>query len=401
MRLFIRVMRRIALRNRPTPKILVCAMEMACSDPRDKVYGVLGLLHRDMMGMQPNYTLTVPQVLVQMTLQHATAARRLGLLDHCDIGSKIPDAPSWVPNYTRYQSWVGRSWAGWRASGCFPSYWTINVADGILEVEVVRHGTVAAVSPTLTSEQSMVAFFRRAYQGQVKGVPKGAHARDYAYAYDTGRLDDFVPGSGNKTLAQATGDMLDMISSNTVPVGLDAESLTVNSAPAPVRILYTDGGLAGVTSCSVQRGDVVVVILGCRLPKIVRPLGPSPTSYTAYQLVGSCDILGLFNSEALLGPLPKGYTVKYLRDRRGEPQTCFINDKTGARVGPLDDPRLEPLPAEWYTRELSGEGDETNEGFPLFEFVHRETGEATRIDPRCTWEALIARGVKLETFVLR
>lgn len=401
MRLIIRALRRMALRNKPTSEILICAIEMVCSDPRDKVYGVLGLMPRDMMGMRPDYTLTVSQVFVQTTLQHATATGRLGLLDHCDLESKLPDAPSWVPNYTTNRPWIGRSWAGWRASGCFPSYWTSNVADGILEVEIVRHGAVAEVSPILTSEESMVAFFRRAYQGQVEGVPNGAHARDYAYAYNTGRLYDFFPRYGNNTLDQATGEMLDMISSKTFPLGLGADSLMVNGAPAPVRIVYTDGGLAGVTSCSVQRGDVVVVIPGCRMPKIVRPLEPSPTGYAAYQLAGSCDILDLFNSEALLGPLPKGYTVKYLRDRRGEPQTCFINDKTGARLGPLEDPRLEPLPAEWYTRELSGEGEETNEGFPLFEFVHGETGEATRIDPRCTREALIARGVKLETFALR
>lgn len=249
----------------------------------------------------------------------------------------------------------------------------------------------------------MIAFFWRVFQGQVEGVPKGAHAREYTYAYHGGRLEDLLPGGGYPTLAQATSKMLEMLTSTTDPAVAHASILTANHAPVPVRVLYTDGGLAGVSTClSVQRGDVIVVIAGCRIPKILRPLSPSATSHnTAYQLVGSCDILALSNAEAFLGPLPKAYTVRYLRDNRGERQPCFINDETGAWLGPLEDPRLESLPAEWNTRELSGEGDETNDGFPLFEFVHRETGEATRIDPRCTREALIARGVKLETFVLR
>ncbi|KAK0748938.1 heterokaryon incompatibility protein-domain-containing protein [Schizothecium vesticola] len=398
-----RAMRRIGLRNMPISSILLCAMDMACSDPRDKVYGVLGLMPRDMMGgMAPDYSLTVSEVFVRTTLQHGTAGCRLGLLDHCDLGSKLLDGPSWSPNYTIHQSWVSRSTEGPLASGCFPSHWTSHVADGILEVEGVRHGTVADdVSPILDSKQSMVAFFRRAYQGQVEGITKGAHARDYAYAYHAGDLEDFFPGHGYPTLALATGNMLYMISSNIIPGGLRAGSLMASDPIGPVRFLYTDGGLAGIASCSAQRGDLVVVIPGCRLPKIVRPLSPSPTSHTAYQLVGSCDILGLSNAEALLGPLPEGYTAKYVRDCTRRRQTWFTNDETGARLGPLEDPRLDPLPAEWYTRELSGEGEETNEGFPLFEFVHRETGEATRMDPRCTREALIARGVRLETFELR
>jgi hypothetical protein len=401
--LMMRAVRRMSSRHSPTSHILLTAMEMACSDPRDKVYGVLGLMAGNMIGgMKPNYTLTVSEVFMQMTLQHGTAGRRLGLLDHCDLGRKLPDAPSWSPNYTIDQPWVHRSTFGSLASGSFPSYWASHAAERILEVEGVRHDTVAAeVSPILDSGRAMVAFFRRAYRGQVEGIPKGAHARDYAYAYHNGGLEDLLPGYGYPTLAMATGDMLDMISRNTVPAGLRAGPLMGIVSPAPVRFLYTDGGLAGIATCSVQRGDVVVVIPGCRMPKILRPLSSFQTTHAAYQLVGSCGILGLSNAEALLGPLPKGYATKYFRDYRGQLQPWFINDETGARRGPLEDPRLEPLPAEWYTRELSGEGEERNDGFPLFEFVHRETGEVTRIDPRCTREALIARGVTLETFALR
>lgn len=403
--LLTRATRRIWLQDRQTSSILLCAIEMACSDPRDKVYGVLGILPRDILGdMQPNYSLTVAEVFVQTTLQHGTATGRLGLLDHCDLGSRLPDAPSWCPNYAIHQPWINRSSDGSRAGGYFPSSWTSNVADGILHVEGVRHGTVAEeVSPILTSEQSMVAFFRKAYQGQVEGIPKGAHARDYAYAYHSGHLDDFFPGYEFPTLALATDDMLDMIFNNRAPTEFRAGSrmMMTDGAPAPLRFFYTDGGLAGVGSCSVQRGDLVIVIPGCRMPKIVRPLLSSRTIDTAYQLVGSCDILDLSNAEALLGRLPEGYTATYLRDCRGERQTCFTIDETGDWLGPLKDPRLEPLSANWYTRELSGEGNEVNEGFPLCEFIHRETGEATRTDPRCTREALIARGVKLETFTLR
>lgn len=399
-----RVMRRGDLQSRPIQRIMLCAIEMACSDPRDKIYGVLGLMPRNMKGdIRPNYILTASQVLTQAVIQHGVAIRRLGLLNDCDHSVKLPDAPSWSPNYTINQPWASPFSLGLRASGCFSSYWTSNIKDGVLEVEGVQHSFVSEASPSLGSDRSMIDFFWRVFQGQVEGVPKGVHAREYTYAYHGGRLEDLLPGSGYPTLAQATSKMLEMLTSTTDPAVAHASFLKANHAPFPVRVLYTDGGLAGVSTClSVQRGDVIVVIAGCRIPKILRPLSPSATSHnTAYQLVGSCDILALSNAEAFLGPLPKAYTVRYLRDSRGERHPCFINDETGAWLGPLEDPRLESLPAEWNTRELSGEGDETNDGFPLFEFVHRETGEATRIDPRCTREALIARGIKLETFVLR
>ncbi|KAK1830638.1 heterokaryon incompatibility protein-domain-containing protein [Podospora conica] len=398
----LRAIQRMSLRDTSFFRILCYASEMACSNPRDKVYGVLGLMPRCIMGgMRPNYSLGVSEVFGQTVIQHGTAGRRLGLLDHCNLGSKLPDAPSWCPNYTIPEIWADFAEPRSLASGYFPSSWT-SKGDGVLGVDAVRHGTVAQVSPSLESKQSMFTFCWEAYQGHLEGISKGAHARNYAYAANLGLLDELYPEAGFPTLAQATDKMLDILSNNAAPTGYNRAHYLFNGTPLLLRLLFTSGGLVGLASCPVQPEDLVVVILGCRTPKIVRPLLSPPGINTTYQLVGSCDILGLSNAEALLGPLPPGYRVRYYRDSVGCNQAWFVNDETGATLKPFRDPRLEPptLPVEWDTRELSGEGEEGNDGFPLYEFSNRETGEVTRIDPRCTREALIARGVTLETFDL-
>ncbi|RYP49451.1 hypothetical protein DL768_004861 [Monosporascus sp. mg162] len=77
------------------------------SDPRDKVFGVLGLIQDEMqkLALQPNYSLSAQHVFI-------------GIFAHCIISQKAvhvflyaaglsapAPSPSWVPDWTSYESW--------------------------------------------------------------------------------------------------------------------------------------------------------------------------------------------------------------------------------------------------------------------------------------------------------
>ena len=70
---------------------------------------------------------------------------------------------------------------------------------------------------------------------------------------------------------------------------------------------------------------------------------------------------------------------------------------SGTNFTSREDPRLGALPAEWE----SVQQERTPED-PIYFAPHRNkrTGELINSDPRLLPEALIARGIKLETFQL-
>jgi hypothetical protein len=67
---------------------------------------------------------------------------------------------------------------------------------------------------------------------------------------------------------------------------------------------------------------------------------------------------------------------------------------TSSQASTFEDPRLPRLPPGWRLVQ------EIDRKHSLRKFENTDTGEITDMDPRLTTEALMERGVKLETFTL-
>ncbi|KAK4617413.1 uncharacterized protein CLAFUR5_04981 [Fulvia fulva] len=102
---------------------------------------------------------------------------------------------------------------------------------------------------------------------------------------------------------------------------------------------------------------------------------------------------GIMDGEALLGPLPKGWSVHY-KQVDGRWSARFI-DPAGAEH--LDDPRLGPLPRGWSRKEVEITADDP---IHVDHFENRKTGEVINYDPRMSVEAIEERGTELETIRL-
>ena len=138
-------------------------------------------------------------------------------------------------------------------------------------------------------------------------------------------------------------------------------------------------------------GDQVCIFLGCYSPMILRPVGVGK-----FQVVGEAYIHGLADAIGVLGPLPSCWNAIIIGDDKlGRPLQRFLNLQTGQYTA--EDPRLDILPSEWERVAY----DRTPDDPALFEvFKNRVTGEMMKSDPRLSPEALLARGVTLETFQL-
>lgn len=118
-----------------------------CSNERDRVYGLLGLMPKGLReSITPNYEITVSEVYTQHAVAQIEFFQRLDVLGECGIpGGSNPeraiDAPSWVPDLL-----LPRLPSPWRhfASGISRSYVTFTTPD-IAEVSGLQVGTVTFV----------------------------------------------------------------------------------------------------------------------------------------------------------------------------------------------------------------------------------------------------------------
>ena len=86
----------------PMSIMLDLSRSKGCADPKDKVYGLLGLTAPLFSaGVKTDYSLPVEQVYKDAFIVHTCVTRRLELLKHCDLAKRSIGGPSWVPDWSK------------------------------------------------------------------------------------------------------------------------------------------------------------------------------------------------------------------------------------------------------------------------------------------------------------
>lgn len=81
--------------------LLSWARSRDCTDPRDRVYGILGLAPQSVTDkLQPNYSVSAAEVYRDTLLAYTAAYTSLDLLQQCRISHRCRKAPSWIPNWS-------------------------------------------------------------------------------------------------------------------------------------------------------------------------------------------------------------------------------------------------------------------------------------------------------------
>lgn len=127
-------------------KTLSFAFGRKCSDPRDRVYALLGILPSTMASrIRPDYSLSAAEVYKELFLLHLGQVLRLEMIRYSDLAERQIDGPTWVPDlsYEEEDRWSLSH--GPFASGFSRSHWTYLSPD-ILEVCGVQCATLSTVS---------------------------------------------------------------------------------------------------------------------------------------------------------------------------------------------------------------------------------------------------------------
>lgn len=394
-----------------------------CSDSRDRIYALRGLVSQSecIRGLAPDYTKSPMSLYGDVVLKYLTLAGDLNLLSECEIerdssSGDTSSIPTWIPDFS--DPAPTRIIFGTRSCWMSTAHASISSQAEVLKTKGIIFAEVTSTEPTRdTKDKSPVATaltIQRICTSRIQGTYVNGQTMSEALCrtLTTNHLVDiFVrPPAPNANIVGAEG-YVDPI----VPNIVEAEKyldLLCSSSPGDVTgssfvssqdllfLHFVRGSLRrrtffeaanghiGLAPKSTRPGDEICVILGCQTPLILRSDGRGTR-----RIVGQCYVHGVMEGEALLGPLPIGWRRAIALSRQYDDLwPVFVHNETGQFE--TEDPRLGDLPPGW-TRET---WDDDN----YVRYVREDGVEPTfpDKDPRMTYEALEARGVKIEDIII-
>ncbi|KAJ8131023.1 hypothetical protein O1611_g2602 [Lasiodiplodia mahajangana] len=291
-------------------KLLRLASARECSDLRDKVYGVLSITPPGFKArVQVNYALPVADVYRNAFSSMLDHSCRLDALLHTSrwLGKTLP---SWLPDWSRK-----------------PDNDTSPLGGGASNGSEINP---AAVATSHNEDES------------------GVDTRPFCFCLTRGANKNTFPESWFPTSEQWKTEFIDAIFGDEVteakarlPERLEV-SVTLSRTVLTKSVAAMENGFIGLVNPSAQEGDMVVNVLGCAMPLILRQ---APNSVDPdFEIVGEAFVPGTMHGELLLGPMPSIFSINYVMDK-SYVTPWFVNSITGERQ--KDDPRLGSDPEGW------------------------------------------------------
>lgn len=372
-----------------------------CKDKKDRVYAVLSLLpETKKVGILPDYTISARDVFENVILQQLKHRNTLRMLCYCSIKYRSMDIPSWVPDWSIDPKTGPLDIVAADSDARAQAY---SISKGVLAVTGVCVAVVDEVKndlPQSIPEDSAgsARVFRQllfTLVGQDRSDSSLSKLHSLCVTLRAGIFaEKWIPPFQSMPTYKDVRDYLTMLFEDSAePLELRSSSLAIAiirefNATTKGRLLITTAeGQFGLAPEGTEAGDRVCVVLGCNSPLILRP-----KDSLNHEVVGECCMDGIMAGEALLGELPRNWTLveKYFRHHHRY-YYVFLDSDTGETH--VEDPRRGTLPAGW--RIMNHDRDDA------FNWYGNDiTGEVSGRDPRLEPDALRARGVDLQEFRL-
>ncbi|KLO89166.1 Uncharacterized protein LW93_12587 [Fusarium fujikuroi] len=311
-------------------QLLQATRRFACRDPKDKIYGLLGIKTTDSIAAKivPDYreTTTVQKVYKDIARLMLGSDSPLTFLSGLGtFGKFIHSGPSWVPNWDKHRMWTilpTKQNSGFQCASGAPmeTHTDAKVGELILKGAIIGHVSSTQeprdyivimnqyakcrenllTEPRWSEEVWRKCAMTLTCGGDGRGYPihdEVAHLADMAalilagsgpwVTFDLIALRNFIEPEGDKmTQAKSLNDVIE-----------DGDSRRYMSAAEPVRGLYrlfkTASKDFGLGPTDMKIGDRLCVLFGAAVPFLLRPKGDG------YEVVGECYVYDLMHGEVL------------------------------------------------------------------------------------------------------
>jgi hypothetical protein len=385
--------------------LLEKAVFRGATDPRDKVYGILSLLGTKLTQyVTVDYNYDVETVYRNTFLAVYKFISRINLIGYGSMGDKTLELPSWVPNFGSPKSSPPVYYGLLFFDNCSGISQACIEDSNDMSLRAVGKlcGTVHTVGPFITSDMDTLKNVVEALKTEpclkTSQASYEESIESFLQCMTEGFLQERAPRFAEASNMEELTEMLNIALSNS-----DVENEASQKGAATYdrlqsrcryrRLIITSEGMIGLGPPQTKTGDKIGVLLGCDAPVIL-----TPADVDSFQILGMAIVYDLWDNAALLGPLPKPWTLKYLSTEdvyNAYTQPHYSNSTTGENS--REDPRLGPIPKEWKRISMDWTKDQPKH---VDHFQHCETGEIINSDPRRFPEALRARGVELDVIRL-
>ncbi|KIV83385.1 hypothetical protein PV11_05416 [Exophiala sideris] len=299
-----------------------------CSDDRDRVFALLGLIPEPLTSsMNVDYSSSVENVFQTFTINLIRHLSSLKLLLTSGLGHQsVPNLPSWVPDLSmRRLEWLPAWYEDSRTSfSAFArKHWAWAHASNQLILKGVRVGSIPADRLGVVSKKTFVSLnpddvaeARRALHswmvlcgvvGQERGAAlysNGSSKAEAFYRTVCGDTKTIMSESGNgDSSVRLQASDIDAIIKNVgweetrmLDDGTGAVRYLLPPSVGDRRLFVTDTGYFGNGGPSVEPNDQVFILMGCHYPAILRPMDSTP-QLTTYKLVETCYVHGVMDGE--------------------------------------------------------------------------------------------------------
>ncbi|KAK5955895.1 hypothetical protein OHC33_003537 [Knufia fluminis] len=340
-----------SMANRESVRVMSLSRNVIATDPRDKIYGLLALMENELTRrIVPDYSAPVSDIYIDFAKLTIEATNSLELLRHTSsYGTQT--LPSWVPDWTTehmlssltlsntlhatsgtsraslsYLSGgriavtgfkvdafdgLGCLWRevpsgrGWPADtivqsiqsrnpyrndvGVREAIWRTMVADRDIYVEPLKEDYASLLATPVIFE----AGSSLSESDPLKDIAT-SNILDWGAKFLQGNADFRVCG---KRLVEYLPKSLDSVRGQIDPVVLRDALVARDRINVRRRMVTTGRGFIGMALEGVRTDDVIVVLLGCSMPMVLRPVENS--LQTEYKVVGECYIHGIMGGEAM------------------------------------------------------------------------------------------------------
>jgi hypothetical protein len=303
----------------PFSEIFLRYQDRQCYNPRDKIYGMLGLASKDIIELvQPNYeddiNIVYEKTTVAMIRKYATLDIFSQIIDACSE-ARLPGLPSWVPDWSTNAD--SRTWSAYiirtarnynyDASDGRPAALR-RIAPGVCATPAVLLDPAAALGESNRLGNAVPASWAAcAWADESNYLGMEATPRALAFLQTvcggTPRLEGgrFVRVPDGEADARM---MEDWVAGKRD--GLDEMSKgyadAVGTATWGRRVFRSERGFVGLAPGSAREGDWVVVLPGGKVPFLVRgdrdAVDPEDQGRKCYRIIGDGYVHGIMDGSA-------------------------------------------------------------------------------------------------------
>ncbi|KAK5166962.1 uncharacterized protein LTR77_007691 [Saxophila tyrrhenica] len=306
--------------------LLLMSRGLGATDPRDKVYALLGLGKHD---INPDYSMSPESVFTDFALQtvgvvtemqarrraaslemlsHLREVRRAMILFSCaGRHNQKLKLPSWVPDWTTNLSCrplvfglSHRFAAGGDKLATFdwqPDFGLLLCGKLLDSVQDV--GSVHLSDTSSTNSHDLIKkWLEEAKQIAFTRIARSPGSTMNVDAFEAMRRDISICKHGYYITAAQKGRRNSLL--HEVDTSDDAShsaSQTLTLGPTRGRVVFASGtGYVGLVPHGTREGDLIFVVLGADVPYVLRPLEEGE----GYELIGEAFVQGVMAGEAML-----------------------------------------------------------------------------------------------------